>query len=79
MATEAVQKIFNREFIVNFLAQFTFSLVSFILIPTIPIYLSKFQAKEGEVGFLVGIMSICSLVPRPFIEEHFKGFPKENS
>jgi hypothetical protein len=36
---ETVQKIFNREFIVNFLAQFAFSFVSFILIPTIPIYL----------------------------------------
>lgn len=67
MAAETVERIFNREFIVNFLAQFTFSFVSFILIPTIPIYLSKFQAKEGEVGFLVGIMSICSLIPRPFI------------
>ena len=67
MAAETVQRIFNREFIVNFLAQFTFSFVSFILIPTIPIYLSKFQAKGGEVGFLVGILSICSLIPRPFI------------
>ena len=67
MVAEAEQKIFNREFIVNFLAQFTFSFVSFILIPTIPIYLSKLQAKEGEVGFLVGILSICSLIPRPFI------------
>ena len=67
MAAETVQRIFNREFIVNFLAQFTFSFVYFILIPTIPIYLSKFQAKGGEVGFLVGIMSICSLIPRPFI------------
>jgi len=67
MAAETVERIFNREFIVNFLAQFTFSFVSFILIPTIPIYLSKFQAKGGEVGFLVGIMSICSLIPRPFI------------
>jgi MFS family permease len=67
MVAEKEQKIFDREFIVNFLAQFTFSFVSFILIPTIPIYLSKFQAKEGEVGFLVGIFSICSLIPRPFM------------
>jgi len=67
MVAETAQRIFNREFIINFLAQFTFSFVSFILIPTIPIYLSKFQVKEGEVGFLVGILSICSLIPRPFI------------
>ena len=74
MAVETVQRIFNREFIVNFLAQFTFSFVSFILIPTIPIYLSTFQAKGGEVGFLVGILSLCSLIPRPFIGRALQRF-----
>jgi len=78
MAAETVQRIFNREFIVNFFAQFTFSFVSFILIPTIPIYLSKFQAKGGEVGFLVGILSICSLIPRPFIGRALQRLSERN-
>jgi MFS family permease len=61
------QKILTRDFILNFLAQFTFSFVSFILIPTVPVYLSRFEAKAGEIGFLVGILSVSSLIPRPFI------------
>jgi MFS family permease len=61
------QKILTRDFVLNFLAQFAFSFVSFILIPTIPVYLSRFEAKAGEIGFLVGVLSVSSLVPRPFI------------
>ena len=61
------QKILTREFVLNFLAQFAFSFVSFILIPTIPVYLSRFEAKAGEIGFLVGVLSVSSLIPRPFI------------
>ena len=61
------QKILTRDFVLNFLAQFAFSFVSFILIPTIPVYLSRFEAKAGEIGFLVGILSVASLIPRPFI------------
>jgi len=60
-------KILTRGFILNFFAQFAFSFVSFILIPTIPVYLSRFEAKGGEIGFLVGVLSVSSLIPRPFI------------
>jgi len=62
-----MQKILTRDFVLNFLAQFAFSFVSFILIPTIPVYLSRFEAKAGEIGFLVGVLSVFSLIPRPFI------------
>ncbi len=61
------QKILTRDFILNFLSQFAFSFVSFILVPTIPVYLSTFEAKAGEIGFLIGILSVFSLIPRPFI------------
>ena len=61
------QKIFSRDFILSFFAQFAFSSVFCILIPTIPIYLSRFEAKEAEIGFLVGIFSVSSLVLRPFV------------
>ncbi len=61
------EKILTRDFVLSFLAQFTFSFVSFILVPTIPVYLSRFEAKAGEIGLLVGILSVSSLVPRPFI------------
>jgi MFS family permease len=63
----ATQKIITRDFSLNFFAQFSFSSASFVLIPTIPIYLSRLEAKGIEIGFLVGILNFCSLVPRLFI------------
>ncbi len=62
-----MQKIFTRDFLLSFFAQFTFSSVFSILIPTIPIYLSKLGAKEAEIGVLVGSLSVSSLVLRPVI------------
>jgi MFS family permease len=67
MQDMTTQKILSRDFILNFFAQFAFSSVSFILIPTIPIYLSRFEAKGAEIGFLVGVLSVSSLIPRPYI------------
>jgi MFS family permease len=61
------QKILSRDFILCFFAQFAFSSVSNILVPTIPIYLSRFQAKEAEIGFLIGIFSLSSLIFRPIV------------
>jgi MFS family permease len=61
------QKILTRDFVLNFLTQFAFSFVSFVLVPTLPVYLSRFEAKAGEIGFLIGILSVFSLIPRPFI------------
>lgn len=61
------EKIVSRDFILSFFAQFVFSSVFCILIPAIPIYLLKFGAKEGEIGFLIGIFSVSSLILRPFV------------
>ncbi len=58
---------FSRVFLLSFIAQFTFSLVFCILIPTIPIYLLRWGAKEGEIGFLIGVFSVSSLILRPFV------------
>ncbi len=62
-----MQKIFTRDFVLSFFAQFTFSSVFSILIPTIPIYLSRMEAKEAEIGVLVGSLSVSSLVLRPLV------------
>ena len=61
------QKIFSRDFVLNFFAQFSSSFVFSILVPTIPIYLSSFGAKEAEIGILVGVLSVSSLIMRPFV------------
>ena len=62
-----VQKIIGRDFILSFFAQFAFSAVFCILITTLPVYLLRFGAKEGEIGFLVGIFCVSSLIVRPFV------------
>jgi len=67
MTRQTTQKILTRDFTLNFFAQFAFSSVSFILIPTLPIYLSRFEAKGAEIGFLVGVFSVSSLILRPFV------------
>jgi len=72
------QKIVGRDFILSFFAQFLFSSVFCILIPSIPIYLLRFGAKEGEIGFLVGIFSISSLVLRPFVGKALLTIPERS-
>jgi hypothetical protein len=61
------ENILRSDFILASAAQFTISFVVFILVPTIPIYLASFKAKEAEIGFLVGSLSVSSLVLRPFV------------
>ncbi|MGQ9645474.1 MAG: MFS transporter [Thermodesulfobacteriota bacterium] len=63
----ALQKIFTRDFILCFSAQFAFTSVSFILIPTLPIYLSKLGSTEIEIGILIGAYGISSLFLRPIV------------
>ncbi len=70
-------KILTRDFILSFLAQFAFWCVFCIFIPTIPIYLSNFEAKEAEIGFLVGIFSVSSLVLRPFVGRALLRIPEK--
>jgi MFS family permease len=63
----ATQKILTRDFILNFFAQFASSSVFNILIPTLPIYLSRREAKEAEIGVLVRALSVSFSVHRPLV------------
>jgi predicted MFS family arabinose efflux permease len=60
-------KIITRDFIFAFLAQFAFSSALFVLIPTLPIYLSRLKSPETEIGILIGVSSVSSLLIRPFV------------
>ena len=71
-------KIFSRDYLLSFFAQFSFSSVFCILIPAIPIYLHRFGAKEGEIGFLIGIFSVSSLAFRPFVGRALLTIPERN-
>lgn len=73
-----ISKILSRDYILSFFAQFVFSSVFCILIPTIPIYLLRSGSKEGEIGFLVGIFSVSSLILRPFVGKALLSSPERN-
>ncbi len=76
--TMTVPKTLRRAFLLSFLAQFTFSFVFCILIPTLPIYLLRFGAKEGEIGFIIGIFSVSSLILRPFVGKALLSIPERD-
>ena len=67
MMTQTIRNAFNRDFILGFFVQFSLASVFFILIPTLPIYLSKSGSNEIEIGILIGIFAVSSLVLRPFV------------
>jgi MFS family permease len=71
------QKIFTRDFVLIFLAQFTSSFVFYGLIPTLPIYLSRLRSTEIETGILVGIFFFSSLVLRPFVGKALLRIPEK--
>jgi MFS family permease len=73
-----VREILTRDFVLSFFAQITFSSVFCILIPTIPIYLSKLGATEAEIGVLVGIFSVSSLILRPFVGRALLKIPERS-
>ena len=72
------QKILTRDFILCFFAQFTFTFVFHILIPTLPIYLSRLGSTEVEIGVLIGIFFFSSLVLRPFVGRALLKIPEKN-
>ena len=72
------QKILTRDFVLCFFAHFAFTLVFCLLVPTIPIYLSRFGTKEAEIGFLIGIFSVSSLILRPVVGRALLTIPERN-
>jgi MFS family permease len=57
----------TRDFVLGFFALFTFAIAFHVLIPTLPIYLSRLGSKESEIGVLIGIFFASSLVFRPLV------------
>jgi MFS family permease len=62
-----MKKILTRDFVLAFVAQFAFLSVFYLLLPTLPIFLSRSGSTETEIGVLIGIFFFSSLVLRPFI------------
>ena len=67
----------TRDFIFTFISQFTFSIAFHILYPTLPIYLSRLGSTETDIGVLIGIMGVSSLVSRPFVGRALSKTPEK--
>jgi len=61
------QRIFSRDFILAFLSQFAFSFAFSMLIPTLPVHLSRAGTREEFIGILIGVFSVSSLFLRPSV------------
>jgi MFS family permease len=77
MTTQEIPKILTRDFILCFFAYFAFSSVFTILIPTLPIYLSRSGSNEVEIGVLIGSFAVSSLVLRPFVGKALLRVPEK--
>jgi MFS family permease len=77
MTTQTIRKIWTRDFILGSSAQFTFILVFYILVPTLPIYLSRSGANETDIGVLIGIFFVSALVFRPFVGKALQKIPEK--
>lgn len=74
----ATEKIFTRDFTLTFFAQFASTSVFHILTPTLPIYLSNTGSTKVEIGILIGILNVSSLVLRPFVGRALLRIPERN-
>jgi predicted MFS family arabinose efflux permease len=72
----SLSNILTRDFIFAFFALFAYSAGYFVLIPTLPIFLSQLKAGESEIGILIGIFSVSSLIFRPFVGKALLRIPE---
>jgi len=77
MQKQTTRKILTHDFVLCFFAQFTFTFVFYNLMPTLPIYLSRLGSTEVEIGVLIGIPAISSLVLRPFVGRALLKIPEK--
>ena len=67
MTTQKTGEILSPNFVLTFFAHFGLLSIFYILIPTLPIYLSRRGSNEVEIGILIGIFTLSSVALRPFI------------
>ena len=78
MISELTRKIFSREFILGCSSQFIFLAVFHLLVPTLPLYLSRSGASEAEIGVLIGVFFVSSLIFRPLVGKALLRIPEKS-
>jgi len=79
MDTQTIRKILTRDFTLCFFAHFGFSFVFHSLMPTLPIYLSRLQSNEVDIGILIGSFAVSALFLRPFVGRALMRIPEKTS
>jgi MFS family permease len=59
-----IKNMLTRDFVLGFLAFFAFLTALSAIVPTLPIFLARLGSNEGEIGVLIGILGVSSLVSR---------------
>jgi MFS family permease len=77
VTTQTMRIIFTHDFILASIVQFTLAFFFSILLPTLPIYLSQSGSKEVEIGVLMGILAISSLILRPLVGRALLKIPEQ--
>ena len=72
------KSILNRDFVFCFLAFFIFAAAIHALTPTIPVYLARLGSHEREIGVLVGIFGISSLISRFIVGAGLREFSEKS-
>jgi MFS family permease len=78
MDTSTLQKIFSRDFFLACCAQFVFACVINLLLPTLPLYLSRLGATEVEIGVLIGSFFVSALALRLFVGRGLAKIPEKS-
>jgi len=78
MDKQTIRKILTRDFILACFAKFTFSITYHILIPTLPIYLARLGSTEADIGVLIGILAVPSLIFRLLVGRALLKIPEKN-
>ncbi len=64
LSRHTVRNILSHDFVLGFLALFTFIVAYHTLIPTLPIFFERLGSNEREIGILIGIFGASSLGAR---------------
>jgi MFS family permease len=78
VSNHTVKNLFTRDFIIGFFAFFFFLAAIHSLTPTLPIYFTRLGSNEREIGVLIGILAVASLVSRLFVGRALLKYREKN-
>ncbi|WP_436515339.1 MFS transporter [Ekhidna sp. To15] len=71
-------KLFNRNFTLHFVGYLVLSIGFYLLIPTLPVFaVDTLNARNDQVGFIIGIYALSALISRPVTGYCFDRFDKK--